>query len=470
MVVSMTIVQHARLRRNGRIGTVMQHDPADDEICYKLQFNDGETPKYDWFARGDVELLGAAETHVLTSDEESLGSPHGEGGREIHRGGSMIVADMVEQAALEEVTIADDLNSLDCSPEPSVYSPAGSVSSSRAPRTSMTAVSAMLSCPRVAPPPALTSPAPSTVSESAGELRVGKVQVFQIASPSRPSSTPTCYGSPRRGAESCAHDISQKAMELATHVVMMAQQERRTRKRLAETQRTAEYKAAKSERLASELADTRGELDEQRRSFEDLASELFEQGQTAERARAAADERATKFEDLVAVVDEQALELAAARDAHKLEVEAARKYLEMHRSETSWKEADLETAQIPQERVEKLTADLECRSREMRQVRNELRAHESRVADQAYGIEAIDAELVATTEQSEAYQARLKDVLCELEASNEHRRAYQTRFEHMLCELETYQSKIDDVHTEAQNYKTRCLQQVDNQSQRSCSA
>jgi len=43
-----------RVVATGRIGSVVLHDPSDEEMCYKLRFADGLQPEADWFARTAV--------------------------------------------------------------------------------------------------------------------------------------------------------------------------------------------------------------------------------------------------------------------------------------------------------------------------------------------------------------------------------------------------------------------------------
>lgn len=43
---------------SGRVGIIVQHDPSDDDLTYKLQFPDGKEPEVDWFAKAAVEVLG----------------------------------------------------------------------------------------------------------------------------------------------------------------------------------------------------------------------------------------------------------------------------------------------------------------------------------------------------------------------------------------------------------------------------
>jgi hypothetical protein len=38
----------------GRVGSIILHDPSDEEMCYKLRFADGLQPECDWFARTAV--------------------------------------------------------------------------------------------------------------------------------------------------------------------------------------------------------------------------------------------------------------------------------------------------------------------------------------------------------------------------------------------------------------------------------
>jgi len=38
----------------GRIGKIVMHDPSDEDMCYKLCFDDGLQPEADWFARTAV--------------------------------------------------------------------------------------------------------------------------------------------------------------------------------------------------------------------------------------------------------------------------------------------------------------------------------------------------------------------------------------------------------------------------------
>eukprot|EP00929_Paragymnodinium_shiwhaense_P076315 TRINITY_DN39213_c0_g1_i1.p1 TRINITY_DN39213_c0_g1~~TRINITY_DN39213_c0_g1_i1.p1 ORF type:complete len:692 (-),score=240.81 TRINITY_DN39213_c0_g1_i1:118-2193(-) len=47
----------ARVRDTGRVGVVIQHDPSDEGMCFKLRFTDGVLPDVDWFSRGAVEPL-----------------------------------------------------------------------------------------------------------------------------------------------------------------------------------------------------------------------------------------------------------------------------------------------------------------------------------------------------------------------------------------------------------------------------
>merc|ERR1719491_2220682 len=42
----------------GRVGGVVVHDPSDEDMCYKLRFEDGLQPEVDWFARTAVMVPG----------------------------------------------------------------------------------------------------------------------------------------------------------------------------------------------------------------------------------------------------------------------------------------------------------------------------------------------------------------------------------------------------------------------------
>jgi len=44
-----------RVKASGRVGVLIQHDPLDLNVCYKLSFSDGALPETDWFAQADVE-------------------------------------------------------------------------------------------------------------------------------------------------------------------------------------------------------------------------------------------------------------------------------------------------------------------------------------------------------------------------------------------------------------------------------
>jgi len=47
-----------RVVATGRIGSIVLHDPSDEEMCYKLRFADGLQPEADWFARTAVAVPG----------------------------------------------------------------------------------------------------------------------------------------------------------------------------------------------------------------------------------------------------------------------------------------------------------------------------------------------------------------------------------------------------------------------------
>jgi hypothetical protein len=42
----------------GRVGSIVVHDPSDEDMCYKLRFDDGLQPEADWFARTAVVSPG----------------------------------------------------------------------------------------------------------------------------------------------------------------------------------------------------------------------------------------------------------------------------------------------------------------------------------------------------------------------------------------------------------------------------
>jgi len=42
----------------GRVGGVVVHDPSDEDMCYKLRFEDGLQPEVDWFAQTAVMVPG----------------------------------------------------------------------------------------------------------------------------------------------------------------------------------------------------------------------------------------------------------------------------------------------------------------------------------------------------------------------------------------------------------------------------
>jgi len=54
-------VLQARVKATGRIGTVLQQDPVDDNDTYKIKFLDGADPTEDCFAKSEVEVSTVAE-------------------------------------------------------------------------------------------------------------------------------------------------------------------------------------------------------------------------------------------------------------------------------------------------------------------------------------------------------------------------------------------------------------------------
>uniref|UniRef100_A0A7S1S906 Uncharacterized protein n=1 Tax=Alexandrium catenella TaxID=2925 RepID=A0A7S1S906_ALECA len=56
-----------RVKASGREGEIIQHDPADKDMTYKLHFSDGQMPEVDWFSLEKVEVLAAAGSLPKTS-------------------------------------------------------------------------------------------------------------------------------------------------------------------------------------------------------------------------------------------------------------------------------------------------------------------------------------------------------------------------------------------------------------------
>jgi len=48
-----------KVKSTGRVGVIIQHDPTDKDLSYKLQFPDGQAPEVDWFSLDAVEVVGA---------------------------------------------------------------------------------------------------------------------------------------------------------------------------------------------------------------------------------------------------------------------------------------------------------------------------------------------------------------------------------------------------------------------------
>jgi len=48
-----------RVVATGRVGSIVLHDPSDEDMCYKLCFADGLQPEADWFARTAVASPGS---------------------------------------------------------------------------------------------------------------------------------------------------------------------------------------------------------------------------------------------------------------------------------------------------------------------------------------------------------------------------------------------------------------------------
>lgn len=59
---------------SGRIGEVVQHDPDDADLTYKLRFSDGGFPLEDWFKEADVEEAHHP-TESLTPDAQPDAQP-----------------------------------------------------------------------------------------------------------------------------------------------------------------------------------------------------------------------------------------------------------------------------------------------------------------------------------------------------------------------------------------------------------
>eukprot|EP00927_Polykrikos_kofoidii_P013386 TRINITY_DN15833_c0_g1_i1.p1 TRINITY_DN15833_c0_g1~~TRINITY_DN15833_c0_g1_i1.p1 ORF type:complete len:976 (+),score=117.34 TRINITY_DN15833_c0_g1_i1:51-2978(+) len=45
------------VKASGRVGKILREDAVDDELTFKLEFDDGALPRVDWFARDAVEVL-----------------------------------------------------------------------------------------------------------------------------------------------------------------------------------------------------------------------------------------------------------------------------------------------------------------------------------------------------------------------------------------------------------------------------
>jgi len=63
-----------RVVATGRIGSVVLHDPSDEDMCYKLRFADGLQPEADWFAKTAVAGPGVT-TVAPPLAEESWSRP-----------------------------------------------------------------------------------------------------------------------------------------------------------------------------------------------------------------------------------------------------------------------------------------------------------------------------------------------------------------------------------------------------------
>jgi hypothetical protein len=60
----------------GRVGSIVLHDPSDEEMCYKLRFADGLQPEADWFARTAVAgPVGTTPTLAAPSPPEPHAQP-----------------------------------------------------------------------------------------------------------------------------------------------------------------------------------------------------------------------------------------------------------------------------------------------------------------------------------------------------------------------------------------------------------
>ena len=47
--------------RNGRIGNVAVYDPCDDELTFKVHFDDHQQPESDWFASVDIFAVNGTD-------------------------------------------------------------------------------------------------------------------------------------------------------------------------------------------------------------------------------------------------------------------------------------------------------------------------------------------------------------------------------------------------------------------------
>lgn len=68
----------ARVKANGRVGTVVVHDPEDTMLTYKLQFADGGAPEVEWYAGDAVEMVDGAGALAAVPKHAGVAGPAGD--------------------------------------------------------------------------------------------------------------------------------------------------------------------------------------------------------------------------------------------------------------------------------------------------------------------------------------------------------------------------------------------------------